>query len=111
MNEHQAFYGDRFDQNLKRYSNLRRPIKRRIERILENPYAGTEPLRNVTGGLNLRGFRSARVGGGGGFRMIFVICEEYWQVRECQFHLCEGKGGETVIFLTVAPHDAAYAME
>ncbi len=107
MNEYQDLYGDGFNQNLKRYSSLRRRIKRRIERIIENPYAGTEPLRNVTDGLDLRGYRSARVGN---FRVIFVICEEYWQVKECQFRLCEGQEDETVIFLTVGPHDAAYAM-
>ena len=108
MNEYQDLYEDQFNQNLKRYSSLRQRINRRIERVLENPYAGTEPLRNVTDGLDLRGYRSVQVGS---FRVIFVICEEYWQVKKCRFPLCEGQEDETVIFLTVGPHDAAYAME
>ena len=111
MNERQALYDDRFNENLTRYSSISERIQRRIQRILADPYAGTEPLRNFTDGLDLRGFRSARVGGGGGFRVIFVVCEEYWQVKEYRFPLCEGQEDATVIFLTVGPHDAAYAME
>lgn len=108
MNEYQDVYEDLFNQNLKRYSGLREPITRKIKRIIKNPYVGTELLRNVTGKLDLQGFRSARVGN---FRLIFVICGEYWKVKKSQFSACEGKKDETIIFLTVGPHDAAYAMK
>ena len=108
MDKYHAFYENRFVRNLARYSNLRQRIHRRVEQILENPYARTERLGQVVSGLDLRGCRSARVDRN--FRMIFVICEECRGIKECQYCFCEGKKGETVIFLTVGPHDRAYTM-
>lgn len=46
----------------------------------------------------------------GNFRIVFVICEECRRVPECRFCFCEGLSDETVVFLTVGPHDRAYAM-
>ena len=74
MNEYQAFYEDRFVQNLARYSNLRQRIRRRVEQIRGDPYASTERLGRVADGLDLRGCRSARVDRN--FRLIFVVCDE-----------------------------------
>ena len=73
MNEYQAFYEGRFARNLSRYSNIRQRIKRRVEQILKNPYDRTERLGQVSGGLDLRGCRSARVDRN--FRLIFVIID------------------------------------
>ena len=108
MDKYQAFYESRFVQNLARYSNLRQRIQRRVEQILKDPYASTERLGRVVSGLDLRGCRSARVDRN--FRVIFVICEECQHIRECQYCFCEGREGETVVFLTVGPHDRAYTM-
>ncbi|MDM8558402.1 hypothetical protein [Candidatus Parabeggiatoa sp. HSG14] len=44
MNNYTAIYEERFNQNLRRYTSLRQRIKRRIERILSNPYTNTEAL-------------------------------------------------------------------
>ena len=44
------------------------------------------------------------------FRIIFVVCEECRRVPECQFCFCEGPPDKTVVFLTVGPHERAYAM-
>ena len=109
MDKYQAIYESRFVRNLARYSNLRQRIQRRVEQILENPYARTERLGQVGSGLDLRGCRSARVDRN--FRMIFVICEECRRVKDCQYCFCEGKNDETVVFLTVGPHDRAYTMK
>ena len=108
MNKYQAIYENRFVRNLARYSNLRQRIQRRVELILENPYARTERLRQIGSGLDLRGCRSARVDRN--FRLIFVICEECRRVKHCQYCFCEGKKDETVVFLTVGPHHRAYTM-
>lgn len=59
-------------------------------------------------GLDLRGCRSVRVTRN--FRIIFVICEECRHVPQCCFCFCEGLPDETVVFLTVGPHERAYAM-
>ncbi len=108
MDEYQAIYEDRFVRNLARYSNLRQRIQRRVEQILEDPYARTERLGRASGGLDSRGCRSARVGRN--FRIIFVICEECQHIKECQYCFCEGRKDETVVFLTVGPHNRAYTM-
>jgi mRNA-degrading endonuclease RelE of RelBE toxin-antitoxin system len=108
MDEYQAIYEDRFVRTLARYSNLRQRIQRKVEQILEDLYDRTERLGQVSGGLDLRGCRSARVGRN--FRMIFVICEECQHIQECQYCFCEGREDETVVFLTVGPHDRAYTM-
>ena len=108
MNEYQGFYESRFARNLTRYSGLRQRIQRKVEQILKDPYTGTERLGRVTGGLDLRGCRSARIDRN--FRVIFVICEECRHINECQYCFCEGREDETVVFLTVGPHDRAYAM-
>ena len=108
MNEHQAHFEDRFIQNRDRHSNLSKFIQRRINRILEDPYTSTELLRQVPNGLDLRGYRSARVDRN--FRVIFVICDEYQHIKGRQFSACEGKEDEAVIFVTVGTHDRAYAL-
>ena len=108
MNEYDAVYESRFVRNLARYSSLRQRIQRRIEQVLRDPYTATERLGRVTGGLDLRGCRSVRIDRN--FRVIFVVCEECRRIRECQFCFCEGKPDETVVFLTVGPHDRAYTM-
>jgi hypothetical protein len=57
----------------------------------------------------LRGCRSARVDRN--FRVIYVVCEECRRISDCQFCFCEGLGDKTVVFLTVGPHDKAYALK
>ena len=42
--------------------------------------------------------------------MEIVVCEECRRVPECRFCFCEGLPDETVIFLTVGPHEWAYAV-
>ena len=108
MNEHQAIYEERFVHNLARYSSLRQRIRRRVEQIINDPYSRTERLRQVHGGFDLRGYRSARVDRN--FRVIFLICQEYRHFQGRQYPRCEGQDNETVVFLTVGPHDRAYAM-
>ncbi|MBN1936795.1 MAG: hypothetical protein JW934_19195 [Anaerolineae bacterium] len=94
--------------NLRRYASLRQRIKQRIERLLADPYTNTELLADVSGKLNLQGCRSVRVDLN--FRIIFVVCEECRVISECEYCFCEGLADKTVVFLTVGPHDQAYAM-
>ncbi|MFQ5594406.1 MAG: hypothetical protein ACE5HA_09675 [Anaerolineae bacterium] len=73
----------------------------------------TKLLGDMSGKLDLRGCRSARVDRN--FRIIFVICEECRRVPECEYCFCDKDGedlpDETVVFLTVGPHQRAYAMK
>ena len=101
-------WGPRFAKAYRRYKSLRHLIDRRMAQVLADPYAGTERLGKVSGGVDLRGCRSIRVTRN--FRIIFVICEECRRVPECKFCFCEGLPDSSVIFLTVGPHERAYAV-
>ena len=108
VSEYTDVYEAQFVKNLRLYSAARKQIKRRVERTLANPYENTEFLGDISGKLNLRGCRSVRVDRN--FRIIYVICEECRHIKDCQFCFCNGLDDKTVIFLTVGPHDRAYAM-
>ena len=108
MSEHQVRYAPLFQKNLRRYRSFKGRIRKRVAKILDDPYHNTEPLGRKPGGLNLRGCRSARVGRN--FRIIFVICEECRRMEECEYCFCEGLPDQAVVFLTVGPHERAYEM-
>ncbi|MCI5131766.1 MAG: hypothetical protein D3904_09620, partial [Candidatus Electrothrix sp. EH2] len=63
-----------FVRNLKRYSSCKARIRKKAERILDDPYRNTESLVDAAGWLNLKGCRSSRIDRN--FRIVFVICEE-----------------------------------
>jgi hypothetical protein len=73
------------------------------------PYQNTEFLDDASGKLNLRGCRSVSVDRN--FRLIFVICEECRKIPQCEYCFCEDLPDKTVVFLTVGPHDRAYAIK
>ena len=109
MSDYEPMYEQRFLENLRRYSSVRKQTKRRVERVLADPYANTEILSDPSGKLNLRGCRSARIDRN--FRIIFVICEECRTMADCQFCFCEGLADRTVVFLTMGPHERAYHLK
>ena len=109
MSDYQAVYEKLFVRNLTRYSSLKTQIRRCVNQVLENPYTQTEFLGDVSGKLNLKGCRSARVNRN--FRIIFVICEECQRISQCDYCFCDNLADKTVVFLTVGPHDKAYAIK
>lgn len=72
------------------------------------PY-NTERLEDITGKLNLVGWKSMRIDRN--FRIIYVICEECRKISDCEYCFCENFPDETVVFLTIGPHDRAYSMK
>ena len=109
MSDYGAVYEEKFVRNLRRYSSMRQNIKRRVKRVLSDPYQNTEVLTDPSGKLNLRGCRSARIDRN--FRIIFVICEECRKIPECEYCFCDDLPDKIVVFLTVGPHDRAYAIK
>jgi len=108
MSRYQCVLEGRFVRNQHRYQSLQKHIQRRLDQVLDDPYRDTERLGKRAGAPDLRGCRSVRVTRN--FRIIFVVCEECRRVPECRFCFCEGLPDETVVFLTVGPHERAYAM-
>lgn len=109
MSEYTPYYTELFTANLRRYTSQRQQIRRRVERIIQAPYHNTEALADSSHSINLIGCRSARVDRN--FRVVFAICEECVAVPNCEFCPCRGLTDQTIVFLTVGPHDRAYAME
>lgn len=109
MSDYQAAYEELFVRNLRRYASIREAIKRRVQRILDDPYINTEALGDISDRLNLIGCRSVRVDRN--FRIIFVICEECKNIPDCGYCFCDDLPAKTVVFLTVGPHDKAYSIK
>ena len=109
MSNYEGVYEKQFTRNLRRYSSIKQSIKRRVDRVLSDPYLNTETLSDPSGKLNLRGCRSARIDRN--FRIIFVICEECRNIPGCEYCFCDDLPDKTVVFLTVGPHDRAYAVK
>lgn len=98
-----------FHENYRRHANLRARVDRKLEQVLKDPYHNTEYLDDRSGHLDLRGCRSIRIDRN--FRIIFVICEECRRIPECRYCFCAGLADKTVVFLTLGPHERAYAMK
>ena len=109
VSDYQAVYEDLFVKNLRKYSSIKKSIKNKINRLLEDPYHNTEFLGDHKGKLNLSGCRSIRIDKN--FRIIFVVCEECRNIQVCEFCFCEKLPDKTVIFLTIGPHDKAYSIK
>jgi len=112
------FYTPTFAKNRKRYRNLRDRMTRRIDKLLVDPFAGTE-LLSAKGDIDLRGLRSARLGRN--FRIIFCVLDEYRKQthralpllpRAVQEKIPQEKiPPQAVIFLTIGPHQRAYTLK
>ncbi len=109
VSDYKAVYEDLFVKNICRYSSIKKLAKKKIDRLLTDPYQNTEFLGDPSGKLNLVGCRSARIDRN--FRIVFVICEECINIKNCQFCFCENLPDKTIIFLTIGPHDKAYAVK
>lgn len=109
MSEYAVAFEHLYLTNAKRFASLREGVKKRVDKILADPYQATEQLGPPANGMNLRGCRSAHLDRN--FRIVFVICEECRREPACEFCFCEGHTDRTVVFLNFGPHDKAYAMK
>lgn len=109
MNDYQAVYENLFVKNLRKYSFIKKSAQKKIDNLLKAPYHNSEVLADHKGKLNLTGCRSIRIDRN--FRIIFVVCEECRYILSCQFCFCNDLPDQTVVFLTIGPHDKAYALK
>ena len=99
-------YTRRFLKDLKRYASLRKQVKKKIERILKDPFASSEILTRKR--TDWRGKRSQRVTRN--FRIFFVICDECLKrsFKRRGYNACAGcekTGSDSmVIFFAFGPH-------
>jgi mRNA-degrading endonuclease RelE of RelBE toxin-antitoxin system len=109
MSDYSATYEKQFIRNMKRYISLKNRIKRCVDQVIDDPYSNTEFLGDISRKLNLKGCRSVRIDRN--FRIIFVSCEECRRIPQCEYCFCNNLSDKTIVFLTVGPHDKAYAMK
>ena len=110
---YQELFAPTFAKNYKKFQSLQPRIDKRIDRILANPLDGTEALGYKLG-TDLRGLRSARIDRN--FRIIFCIWKEYLEKAKSPLpHLEKSQGdhliNDTIIFMTVGPHEKVYKMK
>lgn len=110
---YQDHYTPTFSKNYKRYGNIQERIGRCIDKILLDPFSGTEPLEHKAG-FDLRGLRSARIDRN--FRIIFCVWEEYQKksgkaVPLLPVSMRDKITSNIVVFLTVGPHENAYTLK
>lgn len=106
MKTYNPIYTPIFQKRLEQYASLKSRIKSRVLAILRNPYVRTEPLQR-----ELRGLRSARVGRN--FRIILAISEEIKNISYARDNFPQfcGFPDDTIIFITVGPHEKAYRLK
>ena len=93
-----------FLKAVKKHSSIKMQVKKKVDMILENPIAFGEPLKG-----NLQGFYSCPVKRS--FIIIYLYCDVCRKkgddtVIACSD--CEDVPDQTVKFVLLGPHDAAY---
>jgi len=96
-----AYFAPEFEQDMVTYSHIRKQIKKKVDMVLAHPYELGEPLK-----YDLEGLRSVPVRKN--YLLIYMIYKE-WKTKG----LAEIPGwldlsDDTVVFLTIKPHDIAY---
>jgi Txe/YoeB family toxin of Txe-Axe toxin-antitoxin module len=101
--KYKAEFTEVFNDNLNKFSGLKKQIQKKVNRILINPYYSEFLSENLIGCRSIRVTRN--------FRILFVICEECIKIKKCKYCFCEGLPNKTVIFLTVNTHQKAYEVK
>lgn len=100
-------FSPEFKKNLKRYHNIKKIIERKIEQLKTNPLGLAEPLKYDLQGLNSCTVKRS-------YLIVYAYCRECRskqneQINNCR--PCKTLPDDTLIFLTVAPHDYAYKID
>ena len=99
-----ARYHPDFEKELRKYSSIRKSVKTKIGNLFASPMEFGEPLKG-----DLRGLSSCPVKKN--FILIYVYCKECRAKSHQNIHNCpecDETPDETVTFLAIGPHDAAY---
>ncbi|MBM3701001.1 MAG: hypothetical protein FJW68_08855 [Actinobacteria bacterium] len=93
-----------FLKSLKKHSSLKEEIKRKVDKIIENPISLGEPLKG-----NFRGFCSTPVKKS--FLIIFLYCNSCRKKGDDKIILCsdcQDCSNDTIKFVEIGPHDKVY---
>ncbi|MCI5212324.1 MAG: hypothetical protein D3910_26875 [Candidatus Electrothrix sp. ATG2] len=93
-----------FLKAVKKHSGIKKQIERKVLQIIEHPVELGEPLKG-----NFRGFYSCLVKRN--FIIIYLYCDICRKKGDDQYVACaecSTTAEETIKFIIVGPHDAAY---
>lgn len=100
----EILFSDAFTESLKKYSSIKKAIKKKVDMIIENPIALGEPLKG-----NFRGYLSLPVRRN--FLIIYLYCKVCRKKGDNEIVLCSNCdkcADDTIKFIDLGPHDQAY---
>ncbi|MDI6791493.1 MAG: hypothetical protein QME81_01310 [bacterium] len=100
----EILFSDAFTESLKRYSSIKKAIKKKVDMIIEHPVALGEPLKG-----NFRGYLSCPVRKN--FLIIYLHCQACRKRGNNGIVLCSDCGkcsDNTIKFIDLGPHDQVY---
>jgi len=100
----EILFSDAFTKSLKKYSSIKKAIKKKVDMIIENPIALGEPLKG-----NFRGYYSCSVRRN--FLIIYLYCKICRKKGDNEIVLCSDCNkcsDNTIKFVDLGPHDQAY---
>lgn len=101
----EILFSDVFVKSLKKYSSIKKAIKKKVDMIIGHPIALGEPLRG-----NFRGYLSASIRRN--FLIIYLYCKLCRKKCDNEIVLCrdcDKCADDTIKFIDLGPHDQAYA--
>ena len=96
-------YSDDFLKSLKKFASIKKRIRNKIDRLINDPLMG-EPLK-----YDLRGLYSVPVANH--FILIYAYCDMCRRKGDDRIlccHDCDSIADETMRFFDIGPHDAVY---
>jgi len=97
-------FSDTFKDSLKKFSSIKKAIKKKVDMIIERPIALGEPLKS-----NFRGYHSCSVRKN--FIIIYLYCKICRKKGDDEIVLCSDCSkcsDDTIKFIDLGPHDNAY---
>lgn len=97
-------FSDTFKDSLKKFSSIKKAIKKKVDMIIERPIASGEPLKS-----NFRGYYSCSVRKN--FIIIYLYCKICRKKGDDEIVLCSDCSkcsDDTIKFIDLGPHDNAY---
>ena len=98
-----VLFSDAFLESLKKYSSIKKNIKKKIDMIIEHPIELGEPLKG-----NFRGYYSCPVKKN--FLVVFLYCKICRKKGDNEIVLCNDCDectDDTIKFIDPGPHDKA----
>jgi len=99
-------FSDTFKESLKKFSSIKKAVKKKVDMIIEEPIALGEPLKG-----NFRGYYSCSVRRN--FIIIYLYCKVCRKKGDDEIVICSDCNkcpDDTIKFVDIGPHDNPYGI-